>query len=90
MTILEQLWYEQFHPAVIPKPHDPKYNEYLNTADECEKKLLSLMTDEGKELYHKLNEARTELYNIDEREIYINGFCTGANLMLEITKNTDG
>ena len=89
MNILEQLWHGQFRPAEMPKPRDPQYNRLLDTAHETEQKLLSMLTDEGKELYSKLNKARTELYDIDERDIYINAFCTGAKLMLEI-KNTDG
>ena len=88
MKILEQLWYETLHPAEILKPHDPKYNEFLDTADECEKKLSSLLTDEGKEIFRKLTESRTELNDMDNCEFFINGFHMGAKLMLEII-NTD-
>ena len=87
MTILEQLWQDKIHPAEI-KSHDPRYNKFLDIADESETKLLSLLSDEGKKLFEKLTEARSELHAINELEIFKTGFRTGANLILEI-KNTD-
>lgn len=87
MTILEQLWYENLHPAEIIK-NDPKYSKLLDTADETEKKFLSLLTDEGKELFDKLKDAHTELYAIDECDIFINAVRLGARLMLEIMDGT--
>lgn len=73
----------------IKKPTHSQYNDLLDTADKTESKFLSLLTEEEKELYYKINEIRTELYNMDEYEIFKNGFCMGARLMLEIT-DTDG
>lgn len=88
MTILEQLWNGTLRPAETPNPPDPRYNELLTLAHETEQKLLSLLTDEGTELFCKLNDIKGELYAMDERKIFATGFSTGANLMLEIT-NTD-
>ena len=89
MTLLEQLWHGKLHPAEITKPTLPRYNECLNEADETERKLLSLLTEEGKELYRRLTELRTELYDTENFYIFKNGLRTGAKLMLEITENTD-
>ena len=88
MTILEQLWYGKLHPAEIKRPLDPQYAKLLDTADKTEKKLLSLLTDEEKELFQKLDECRNELYDMDSCNIFISGFRLGARLMPEIT-NTD-
>ena len=88
MTILEQLWNNAISSNKVKKPSHPQYDELLNTAHETEQKLLSLLPEEGEELYGKLNEVRTELYSMDEFEIYKSGFRTGAKLMLETT-NTD-
>ena len=88
MTILEKLWNNAISSNEIKKPPYPHYDELLNTAHETEQKLLSLLPEEGKVLYGKLNEVRTELYSMDEYEIYKSGFRTGAKLMLETT-NTD-
>lgn len=83
MTILEQLWQGTLRPAEMKKPQHPQYTQLLNTADETEKQLLSLLTDEGKKLFYKLKGINTELYAIDESDIFINAFRLGANLILE-------
>lgn len=67
----------------MKKPQHPQYTQLLNTADETEKQLLSLLTDEGKKLFYKLKGINTELYAIDESDIFINAFRLGANLILE-------
>ena len=87
MTILEQIWYEELRPAEIIKPQSHQYKESLDVADESEKKLLHLLDDEGKELFHKYKDAWTDVYDMDGCDFFINGFCIGAKLMLEIMNN---
>ena len=89
MTILEQLWYETLHPAEITKKQNPEYSKLTNIMGESEIKLLHLLTDEGKELFHKYADARTDLNDMDECDIFINGFRIGARIMLEIMEVTD-
>lgn len=90
MKILEELWHGEIRPAEIIKPLTPQYKELLDAADESEKKLLSLLSDEGKALYRKLTESRRELSCTDECEIFTTGFRLGAKLMLEIMNNKNG
>ena len=87
MTILEKLWYEELHPAEVLKPPTPKLSELMNISGESELKLLHLLTDEGKELFHKYIDAQTDIYDISQCDIFINGFSMGARLMLEIMEN---
>ncbi|MCH5200961.1 MAG: hypothetical protein J1F60_08375 [Oscillospiraceae bacterium] len=87
MTILEQLWHGTLRPAEIKKPPTSRYNDLLDAADETEKKLFFLLTDEGKELYQKIGELRMELYDTENFRIFAKGFHTGAKLMLEIMEN---
>ena len=68
-------------------PRTPQYNDFLDAADVTEKKLLSLLTDEGKELCCKINELRTELCDTENFHIFANGFRMGARLMQEIMEN---
>ena len=84
MTILEQLWYETLHPAEIIKEPNPQYSKLIDIMGESEIKLLHLLTDEGKELFHKYIDARTDLSDMDECDIFIKGFSLGARLILEI------
>lgn len=84
MTIIEQIWYEKIQPAEIIKEANAKYSELTEIMGESEIKLLHLLTVEGKELFHKYADSRTELNDISKCDIFINGFRIGARLMLEI------
>ena len=55
---------------------------------ESEIKLLHLLTEEGKELFHKYADARTDLKDTDECGIFINAFRLGARTVLEIMDGT--
>ena len=88
MTVLEQLWQGTLHPAETIKPTNPEYSQLQNTADETEQKLLSLLTDEGKELFYKLKDISAQLCTIDEYDIFTNAFRLGAKLMQEIMDGT--
>ena len=84
MAILEQLWYEEIHPAEILKSPNPKLSEFIDISGESELKLLHLLTDEGKEFFHKYTDAQSEIYDINGCDIFVNGFRMGAKLMLEL------
>lgn len=89
MTILEQIWYEELHPTETAKEPSAKYLKAAETMGESELKLLRLLTEEGKELFHKYTDSQAELYDMDKCDIFINGFRTGANLMLELMNNNE-
>lgn len=90
MTILEQIWYEEFHPTETAKEPSTKYIKLTETMGESEIKLLHLLTDEGKELFHRYTDCQAELYDIDKCHIFTTGFRTGAKLMLELMDNKKG
>ena len=87
MTILEKIWYEELRPAGILKPPTPELSELMDISGESELKLLHLLTDEGKELFHKYADAQAAIYDINGCDIFTNGFRMGAKLMLEIMEN---
>ena len=87
MTILEQLWHEDLHPAETTKSPTPELSELINISGESEIKLLHLLTDEGKELFHKYTDAQSGIYDIGECDIFINGFRMGARLMMELMED---
>lgn len=55
---------------------------------ESEIKLLHLLTDEGKELFHKYSDSQSTLSDMEKCDIFTNGFRLGARLMLEIMDGT--
>ena len=87
MTILEQIWYEELHPTETIKPPTPELSELIDISGESELKLLHLLTDEGKELFHKYADAQSAIYDTNGCDIFVNGFRMGAKLMLEIMEN---
>ena len=70
------------------KPTNPEYSQLQGIADETEQKLLSLLTDGGKELFNKLKDTSTQLYAFDEYDIFSNAFRLGAKLMHEIMEGS--
>lgn len=88
MTILEHLWYETLHPAEVIKQPTSEYSELTNIMGESEIKLLHLLTDEEKELFHKYSDSQSTLNDMNQCDIFINGFRLGARLMLEIMDGT--
>lgn len=88
MTILEQIWYETLHPAEVIKQPTSEYSELTDIMGESEIKLLHLLTDEGKELFHKYSDTQSTLNDMNQCDIFINGFRLGARLMLEIMDGT--
>ena len=88
MTILEQIWYETLHPAEVIKQPTSEYSELTNIMGESEIKLLHLLTDEGKELFHKYTDSQSALNDMNQCDIFINGFRLGARVMLEIMGGT--
>ena len=84
MKILEKIWYETLHPAEITKKPTHEYSNQTDIMGESEIKLLHLLTDEGKELFHKYSDSQSSLNDMNQCDIFINGFRLGARLMLEI------
>ena len=88
MRILEDLWYGK----VIPWQKGIKSEEYktlMAQIAEDEEKLLSLLSNEGKEIYDQLMEHQSEAVALEQRESFILNFKLGAKFTLEITDEID-
>lgn len=84
MSMLEELYYGNIHPA---EKHIKKGGEYqklnqqlMDTLDE----LMTMLNDEEKQLYEKAEDMAFNLKSISEKEYFIEGFCMGAQIMREI------
>ena len=88
MRILEDLWYGE----VIPWQMGIKSEQYkglMAQIAESEEKLLSLLSEEGKEVYEKLMAQQSEALALEQREAFLRNFKLGAKFMLEITDEMD-
>ena len=88
MKILEDLWYGK----VIPWQKGIKSEEcktLMAQIAEDEEKLLSLLSNEGKEIYEQLMEHQSEAVALEQREAFIRNFKLGARFMMEMTDEID-
>ena len=82
MKILEQLWYDGLRPSETLSL-DSNYKKCLDLTVENEEKLLSMLSDEAKEVYEKFDDSREELSVTERARIFTAGFRMGARIMLE-------
>ena len=88
MKILEELWYGN----VDPKQRDSasgRHKHLVHLVTENEKKLLTLLSDEAREIYERLTDCQKELNDLVQCEMFIRGFKLGAQIMIEVTEGTD-
>lgn len=84
MSILEELFYGDIIPAEKYIKAGGEYqklnSQFVNHTEE----LRSLLTGKEKQLYDKISNMSIQLNGISEKEYFIDGFCIGAKIILEI------
>lgn len=83
MKILEQLWYDGLRPSES-LTSDSDYKNHLYIVLENEDKFLSMLPEEVRETYEKLDSSREELSVTERAQIFTAGFRMGARIMLEV------
>ncbi|MBQ6868177.1 MAG: hypothetical protein IJO16_05875 [Clostridia bacterium] len=84
MTILEELFYGNISPFekyIRPKS---KYADVSHCLTKHSEELRALLDKEGKNLYDKIENDYADMNCISEKERFIEGFCLGARIILEI------
>lgn len=84
MSILEELYNGKINPAEKSVKESSEYSECNKQLTENMKKLSMLLKDNEKELYEKVMENIFELNYLSEKRNFIDGFCVGSQMMLEI------
>ena len=84
MKILEELWHKGLSPSEAKRETNAQYVKQLNIIEKNREKLLSMLSDEGKELFEKIMDSQAELSCMDNCEIFASGFRMGARVMLEV------
>ena len=88
MKILEELWYGNVDPRQVENTSG-RHKNLTRLVTENEKKLLTLLSDEAKEIYEKLADCQKELNDLEQCEMFIRGFKLGARIMIEVTEGMD-
>ncbi len=84
MTILEDLYYGNIQPW---EKMIKKGSPYQKTEQKLTKEIDTLMASLNKEekaLCEKIADRISELSDLSERERFIEGFCIGAKMMIEV------
>ncbi|MCL2673980.1 MAG: hypothetical protein FWE92_01460 [Defluviitaleaceae bacterium] len=81
-NILKELYYCNLHQDEDMLLNDEEYQQAVNQSRAIETAFLSTLDDAGLELYYRLEIANAKQDSIESAYIYINGFRTGAKIML--------
>ena len=84
MTILQDLFYGNILPNTDRFDESSVYAKTIQTIDDNEEKLLSLLKDREKKLFIDFCDAYSSLNGFTAEKKFILGFRLGALMMLEI------
>ena len=82
--MLRELYYGKFNPCERKNRAIEKQDEIIKKIADEEKFFIDKMSPEDCERFHKLSELYSELFGLEEAEIFTYGATMGALLMKEI------
>lgn len=84
MSILEELYKGNVNPSDKYIKENSEYAEINKQLTKYIDELLPLLNDEEKQLCEKIADTASNLGYISEKERFVEGFCTGAQIVLEL------
>ena len=84
MNILEEIYNGNINPSEKFVKKDGEYGRLLNEYAEQMDKLTAMLDDDRKKLLESILETDGAMEQISHKESFIEGFCLGAGIMLEI------
>lgn len=88
--MIEDLFYGNICPCEKHLTRGSKYSHLLELTMKNEEKLLILLTSQQKEVYEKIKDCMTDMNNILEKEVFIDGFRLGVKLIVESVYDKSG
>lgn len=82
--ILSDFYYGNLCPNERPFYAFPAYDKAVKTFCECEDYLLKHLDETLKDYMKRYQQADSQMQTITTEETYLDGFRTGARIMLEI------
>ena len=83
MKILKELWYGNITPNERDVKPDIRLHKLGALIVRHEETLMSLLSEQAKEIYEKLRDCHSELHGINECEAFCIGFRLGARITYE-------
>lgn len=84
MSILKDLYYGNIEPSQRFIKKDSEYKKIQGEFVDCLEELNATLTEEQKRLRVQIEDKSLAMCCISEEERFIDGFCMGAKMMLEI------
>ena len=88
--ILEKLWRGDLTPQTRSFKRGTNYEDSLEMMCKNEEKLKSMLEGKESELFEKFCDARDEVDQYTEEDIFITGFRLGARIIVESFYENDG
>lgn len=83
MNILKELYYGNIVPTEKCAKLNSEVTELLKLLNRNEEKLTATLTEEQKENFEKYKDCNREIFEICEREAFLNGFRLGSRIIIE-------
>lgn len=87
MNTLEDLYCGNLFPHEKCAKLDDEVKELLKLLNRNEEKLTATLSEEQKETFEKYKDCNREIFEISEREIFLNGFRMGARIIIDVVNN---
>ena len=83
MYVLDKLWRGELSPSEPCVKYGSEYSEIRHKATQLSSQLVSRLPDEEKRIFQEYQELRERMCYISEEDMFVNGFRTGAGLILD-------
>ena len=84
MSILDELYNGNVVPAEKFVKKDSEYARLISELAECTEKVSVLLDGNEKKLWERMMDADHAMELLSEKQSFIDGFCLGARIMLEV------
>lgn len=84
MSVLEELYNGNINPSEKFIKKGSEYDKLTKQFSDCSDKLMKLLNNEQKALLNESSDIMSNLCYINEKEAFTEGFCIGAQMILDI------
>ena len=84
MKSIEDLYYGHIDPHTRRVQHDTQLGKMRALLVRNEDKMRAMLNEEQKDWFERCKELEGEIFELQEREMFANGFCLAARIMAEV------
>ncbi|MFV0240585.1 MAG: DUF6809 family protein [Lacrimispora sphenoides] len=86
-SILHEFYYGNINPNEKPFKRDSEYSRVIKILFDSEEELLKLLNGAEKTLFETFSKALGDLNAISVADSFVDGFCLGARIAIEVMDN---